>query len=172
MTAGGWRRADWLVLAAAFVVGIAIRVALLPTQGLRGDIDQFVGWVHHIATNGLGTLYEGTDAGPVTFGPVMAYVWSVLAAIQPAFTTATDAADPAIRVLMKVPASLADLGLAGLAAFALRDRPRWAVAAVLVSATSTAASAARTTNRMLRMSLLPPWSGDGSRCRVGASSMP
>jgi len=54
MTAGGWRRADWLVLAAAFAVGIAIRVALLPTQGLRGDIDQFAGWVHHIATSGLG----------------------------------------------------------------------------------------------------------------------
>lgn len=138
MTAAGWRRADWLVLAAAFVVGIAIRVALLPTQGLRGDIDQFVGWVHHIATNGLGTLYDGTDAGPVTFGPVMAYVWSVLAAVQPAFATATDAADPGIRVLMKIPATLADLGLAGLVAFALRDRPRWAVAAaaavLLVSA--------------------------------------
>ncbi|MGK2850008.1 MAG: hypothetical protein ACSLFN_03750 [Candidatus Limnocylindrales bacterium] len=129
MTAGGWRRADWLVLAAAFAAGIAIRVALLPSQGLRGDIDQFVGWVHHIATNSLGTLYDGTDAGPVSFGPVMAYVWGALAAIQPAFAAVTDAADPGIRALMKVPASLADLGMAGLVAFALRDRPRWAVAA-------------------------------------------
>lgn len=139
MTAGGWRRADWLVLAAAFAAGIAIRVALLPTQGLRGDIDQFAGWVHHIATNGLGTLYDGTAAGPVTFGPVMAYIWAALSAVQPAFATATDAADPAIRVLMKVPASLADLGLAALVALALRDRPRWAViaasAVLLVPAT-------------------------------------
>ena len=82
--------------------------------------------MHHIATQGLSTLYEGTDAGPVTFGPVMAYIWAVLAAIQPAFATATDASDPAIRALMKLPASLADLGLAALVVYALRDRPRWA----------------------------------------------
>jgi len=106
------------------VAGIAIRVVLLPTEGLRGDIDQFVGWVHHIATQGLSTLYEGTDAGPVTFGPVMAYIWALLAAVQPAFATVTDASDPAIRALMKVPASLADLGLAALVVYALRDRPR------------------------------------------------
>ena len=106
------------------MAGIAIRVVLLPTEGLRGDIDQFVGWVHHIATQGLSTLYEGTDAGPVTFGPVMAYIWALLAAIQPAFSTATDASDPAIRALMKVPASIADLGLAALVVYALRDRPR------------------------------------------------
>ena len=106
------------------MAGIAIRVVLLPTEGLRGDIDQFVGWVHHIATQGLSTLYEGTDAGPVTFGPVMAYIWALLAAVQPAFATVTDASDPAIRALMKVPASLADLGLAALVVYALRDRPR------------------------------------------------
>ena len=108
------------------MAGIAIRVVLLPTEGLRGDIDQFVGWVHHIATQGLSTLYEGTDAGPVTFGPVMAYIWALLAAVQPAFATVTDASDPAIRALMKVPASLADIGLAALVVYGLRDRPRWA----------------------------------------------
>ncbi|MFL5685204.1 MAG: hypothetical protein ACJ77D_04045 [Chloroflexota bacterium] len=109
------------------VAGIAIRVWLLPTEGLRGDIDQFVGWVHHIATQGLSTLYDGTDAGPVTFGPVMAYIWALLAAIQPAFATVTDASDPAIRALMKLPASVADLALAGLVVYALRGQPRWAV---------------------------------------------
>jgi len=88
-----------------------------------------VGWVHHIATSGLAKLYDGTEAGPVTFGPVMAYVWSLLSLVQPAFANVTDAGDPAIRALMKLPASLADLGLAALVAFALRDRPRWAVAA-------------------------------------------
>ena len=139
MTARPWGRADWLALAAVFGAGIVIRVALLPTEGFRGDLDQFVGWVHHIATKGLTTLYQGTDAGPVTFGPVMAYIWGLLAAVQPAFATAVDASDPGIRMLMKVPASLADLGLAGLIGFALRDRPRWAVtgaaAVLLVPAT-------------------------------------
>jgi hypothetical protein len=118
-----------LTLGAVLIVGAAIRLLLLPTPGLRGDLDQFVGWVHHIATDGLGSLYSGTAAGPVTFGPVMAYVWGVLATIQPAFATVTDASDPAIRALMKTPASIADLGLGLLVAFALRDRPRWAVLA-------------------------------------------
>lgn len=125
----GWTRADRLILAGAVLAGVAIRVALLPSDGLRGDLDQFAGWIHHIATRGLGSLYAGTDAGPVTFGPVMAYVWSLLAAVQPAFGTVVDASDPAIRALMKVPASLADLGLAGVVVFALRDRPRWAALA-------------------------------------------
>ena len=59
----------------------------------------------------------------------MAYVWGILAAVQPAFQTATDASDPAIRALMKLPASLADFGLAGLALYALRDRFAWGVVA-------------------------------------------
>jgi Gpi18-like mannosyltransferase len=122
----GWRRADWLIVIVALVAGLAIRAWLLPMDGLRGDLDQFVGWVHHIATRGLGSLYGETDAGLVSFGPVMAYVWAALAAIQPAFVSVSDASDPAIRVLMKLPATLADFGLAALVAFALRDRPRWA----------------------------------------------
>ncbi len=133
--AAGWRRADWLIVLGALVVGAAIRLWLLPMDGLRGDLDQFVGWVHHIATRGLGSLYGETDAGPVTFGPVMAYIWALLAAIQPAFATVTDASDPAIRILMKLPATAADFGLAALVAVALRDRPRWAAigfAAVLL----------------------------------------
>jgi hypothetical protein len=63
----------------------------------------------------------------------MGYIWAVLAAIQPAFQTAVDASDPAIRSLLKTPASLADLGLAVLTVYALRDTPRWAaIAATLV----------------------------------------
>jgi Gpi18-like mannosyltransferase len=120
------------VLGIGLAVGIAIRLILLPTQGLRDDLDQFAGWVHHIATNGLGMLYTENPAGPVTFGPVMGYVWGLLAALQPAFQTVADASDTGIRMLMKTPASVADVALALLAAFALRDRPRWAVVAAVV----------------------------------------
>jgi Gpi18-like mannosyltransferase len=112
-----------LVGVVALVVGIAIRAVLLPTPGSRGDLDQFVLWVHGIAVGGLPNAYDQN----LSFPPVMAYVWGVLAAVQPAFQTATDASDPAIRALMKLPASLADLGLALLVWYALRDRPRWAV---------------------------------------------
>ena len=42
----------------------------------------------------------------------MAWVWGALAAMEPAFRTVTDSSDAWIRALMKVPASLADLGIA------------------------------------------------------------
>ena len=79
----------------------------------------------------LGPRHRGQRpaATPTTrtssFPPVMAYVWGILAAIEPAFQTVTDASDPAIRALMKTPASLADLGLA-----AARGRTRCATAAL------------------------------------------
>ena len=114
-----------IVLVLVLVVGIAIRVVLLPTEGLRADLDQFALWVHGIAVGGIGNAYDQQLAFP----PVMAYVWGLMALIQPAFQTVSDASDPAIRVLMKLPASLADIGLALLALYALRDRPGWAVAA-------------------------------------------
>ena len=82
------------------------------------------GWAHHIATSGLGTLYGQTAAGPVTFGPVLGYIQAVLTAVDPAFRTATDASDRGIRILMKLPASIADIGLGLLVAYALRARPR------------------------------------------------
>ncbi len=113
--------------AAGTVVATVIRLVLLPTDGLRGDIDQFVGWVNGIATNGLGRAFDQE----LTFGPVIAYVWGLLGAVEPAFQTATDASDPWIRSLMKLPASLADFGLAAGVLYGLRARPALAVIGAL-----------------------------------------
>jgi hypothetical protein len=123
-TAGRWSSRQRAILIASLIVGILVRIVLLPTDGFRPDLDQFVLWVHGIAVNGLTPAYDMD----ITFGPVMAYIWGVLAAVQPAFQTVTDASDPAIRALMKAPASLADIGLAGLVIYALRARPAWAAA--------------------------------------------
>jgi dolichyl-phosphate-mannose-protein mannosyltransferase len=131
-TRAPWRPVEWAGLGAALFVGIAIRLILLPAEGLRGDLDQFVGWVHHIATNGLGSLYGETAAGPVTFGPVMGYIWAGLGSLDSGFRTATDASDVGLRMLMKLPASIADIGLALLVGYALRERPRWAVVGAAV----------------------------------------
>lgn len=110
------------------MAGIVIRVVLLPTEGLKGDLDDFVRWVHGIAVDGLGNAYDQN----LSFPAVMAYVWGVLAAIEPAFRTVVDSSDPGIRALMKIPASLADIGLAVLLAYALRARPWWAVIAASI----------------------------------------
>jgi Gpi18-like mannosyltransferase len=100
---------------------------LLPTEGLRGDLDQFVLWVHGLATQRFGRAYDQN----LSFPPVMVYIWGLLAALDPAFRTVTDAADPLVRAVMKSPASLADIAIGLLVVWELRARPRWAVAAGL-----------------------------------------
>jgi dolichyl-phosphate-mannose-protein mannosyltransferase len=123
----GWSAVHLAALAGGLVVAVAVRALLLPTPGLSGDLDQFVLWVHGLATAPFGRAYDQN----LSFPAVMVYVWGVLAAIEPAFRTVTDSADPAIRALMKTPASLADLGLALGIAWALRERPWWAVIGAL-----------------------------------------
>jgi hypothetical protein len=114
-------------VAGAFAVGLVlallVRIALWPTAGLVGDLDQFVLWVHGIATAPFSHAYDQD----MSFPPVMAYLWAALAALEPAFRTVTTSADPAIRAVMKTPASLADLAIAGVIAWHLRATPKWAL---------------------------------------------
>ena len=119
----GW--SAWLLLAIPllFAAGIAIRLAVLQSRGLVGDIDQFVLWVHGIAVNGWNRAYDQN----LSFPAVMAWIWGGLAALEPAFRTVTDSSDPGIRSLMKVPATLADLGIAVAVVWWFRDRPKLAV---------------------------------------------
>jgi hypothetical protein len=126
---GARARRRLLILAIVGVVlGVAIRILMLPAVGLPGDIDQFVLWVNHIATSGLPHAYDEDLA----FGPVMAYIWAFLGAVEPAFRTAVDSSDPWLRALMKLPGSLADFGLAAGVAYALRERPTWATIGAVV----------------------------------------
>jgi hypothetical protein len=121
----GWPA--WLILAipVLFAAGIAVRLWVIPARGLEGDIDQFVLWVHGIAVGGWTHAYDQD----LSFPAVMAWIWGLLAAAEPAFRTVTTAADPAIRAIMKLPASLADLGIAAAVVWWFRDRPRLAVLA-------------------------------------------
>ena len=67
------RRLAWTwALLPIVVVAILIRVLLLPTAGLPDDLDQFVLWVHGIATNGLAHAYDQD----ITFPPIMAGIWA------------------------------------------------------------------------------------------------
>jgi Gpi18-like mannosyltransferase len=115
-------------LGALIMAGLAIRVVLLPSAGFVGDIDQFVGWVGHIARDGLSQAYDTN----VSFGPVMVFVWWILGIVDPSLVSAVDSSDPAVRVVMKLPAVAADLALAYFAWSGLRARPGWATIAVAV----------------------------------------
>ncbi len=124
-TRGGWSPWMVLLLPLLFAAGIAIRLVMLPATGLSGDIDQFVLWVHGIAVDGWTRAYDQN----LSFPAVMAWIWGLLAAIEPAFRTVTDSSDAGIRALMKIPASLADLGIATAVVWWFRERPALAVLA-------------------------------------------
>ena len=113
-----------IVSVVALLAGIGFRAWLLPSSGYFDDINQFVEWIHHIATNGLPRAYDKQ----LSFGPVMAFVWGALAAMEPAFRTTEVVTDVGMRVLMKLPATIADFGLAAAVWYALRARPGIAVA--------------------------------------------
>jgi len=121
-----WTLGLALGLPVLFAAGIGVRLWMWPATGLVGDLDQFVLWVHGIAVNGWGRAYDQD----LSFPAVMAWVWGALAAVEPAFRTVTDSSDPAIRALMKVPASIADLAIAGAVWWWFRDRPRLALLGV------------------------------------------
>lgn len=116
-----------MALLGGLAIGVLARLLLWPTPGLTGDLDQFVLWVHGIAVGPFSHAYDQN----LSFPPVMAYVWGALAIAEPAFRTVTTSADPAIRAVMKAPASIADLLLALLVLWHLRGTPRWAVAGAL-----------------------------------------
>jgi hypothetical protein len=129
--AAGWSRRMRIGLAVGLVAAAILRLALLPTIGLRSDTDAFVGWVHALATGlPLGEAYRLDPPYP----PVMVYVFWALAHLVPAFGTAADAGDLAARIAVKTPAAVADLGLALGVAYLLRERPRWAIGAALAVA--------------------------------------
>lgn len=119
-----WGRRDAVALGVGILLAIVLRVALLPAEGLRQDMDTFAGWVHALATDvPLGQAYR-LD---LSFPPIMVYVFWALAHLAPGFATSPDAGDAAVRIALKIPATLADFGVAFGVAFLLRDRPGRAV---------------------------------------------
>jgi hypothetical protein len=111
---------------AGLVLATLVRLILLPLPGLAGDLALFIGWARSIATSGLGQAYHQL----LSFPPVLPWIWAGLGLLDPALRTA-DPNDPAIAVLMKLPATVADVGLAAVAAWWLRARPRLAIAGAL-----------------------------------------
>jgi len=123
---GRFGRRDWLALTLGLAAATAIRLLLLPWPGLAGDIDNFLEWAQTIQANGLGHAYDM----PISFPPVLPWIWwAVGAAWEP--LARTNPADPVALSLMKLPAVLADVGIAAIVGYSLRARPGWAVAGAL-----------------------------------------
>jgi len=105
---------------------MVIRALLLPLPGLAGDVDDFLAWARAIGVNGVGNAYDQ----PISFPPVLPLIWWLLGSLAPALLSPIPN-DPTALALIKLPATIADLGIAAIVGWSLRDRPGWAVAAAL-----------------------------------------
>jgi hypothetical protein len=120
-------RSFLLIVGVGIAVAVGLRLALLPARGHVNDTDEFARWIGRIASGDLGHAY---DIG-LSYPPVMIYLFDLLGSLVSGFRTATDATDVGLRVAMKVPSFLADLGMAACVAYLLRARPGWAAAAAI-----------------------------------------
>jgi hypothetical protein len=123
-------------LGGGLLVAVLVRIALWPLPGLAGDLDDFARWAGSISRDGLGPAYS---LNPISFPPVLPWIWAGLGALVPALAHADAAGDAQVRAALKLPASLADLVLAAGVGYALGPRRWWAVAAVLAVALQPAA---------------------------------
>src|SRR5450759_1144295 len=90
--------------AALLVVGVAaaitVRAILIPINSWWGDLDQYAGWAHRLATDlPFGAAYR-LD---MSYMPALVAVFGALAHLVPGFATATDASDLAVSGALKVP---------------------------------------------------------------------
>ena len=132
----------WVLgLGGGLVAGFLIRVPFLGGPGLTGDLNDFTAWAGTIGRDGLGHAYDL----PLTFPPVMPWLWAGLGTIVPGFANAAaeaGTADPFVNTVIKLPSVLADLGLAVAISWAVRSRgdgARWALLAGLATALQPAA---------------------------------
>ena len=116
------------ILGVGFLAALAVRLAVLPGYILLGDLDQYVRWAHHLATDlPFGAAYRQD----FSYMPVLVGVFGALARLVPGFATAGDAGDVGVRIALKVPALLGELAIVTGLFTLLRQRPSLAVAAIL-----------------------------------------
>jgi len=126
---GSSRETSFLVI--GVVAALAIRAILLPINGGWGDLDQYAGWAHRLAT---GLPFGAAYQLDMSYMPSLVAVFGTLAHVVPGFATATDASDLLVRIALKAPPLLADGACAaGVFLLAGGRRPgRAAALAVLV----------------------------------------
>ena len=114
-------------LGLGLVGAVVIRVLLMPSYVLLGDLDQYARWAHHLATEPFGSAYSQD----FSYMPVLVAVFGALGALVPGFATASDASDAGIRIILKVPALAGEIAIVAGLLVLTRGRPAFTVAAIL-----------------------------------------
>jgi len=119
------KRHERVLLLCVLLFGLAVRLPFAPIDfHATGDLQTFRRWANHVQTVGLSRIYESEriDYPPVWLYWLAAARWMSDRVIE---------SEQWLTALIKLPAMLADLGIAGLIALTLRSRS--ALAAILAA---------------------------------------
>ena len=113
------------------LVGLVVRLPLLGNDGFRNDVQAFESWALTIAEHGPSHFYA--NAGFADYPPGYFYVLGVVGAIWEWLFRGSDPSYSALKVLVKLPAVFADLGV-GAILYAIARRFTSQVSALGVAA--------------------------------------
>lgn len=98
-------------LPALLLVGLVVRLVFINNEGYTTDVSTFQAWAISLAEHGFGTFY---NSGFADYPPGYFYVLALVGNLWEWFFKAHDQGFALLRVLVKLPAILADIGLGAL----------------------------------------------------------
>lgn len=103
------------ILGAGLLLRLVLALVVFPGQGFSPDLHTFGAWAQSLAAQGPGAFYTAAGAGAGAYPPGYLYVlWAVGSLARLAASTLGIAQGDVLVALIKVPAVLADVGVAAL----------------------------------------------------------
>jgi len=99
-------------LPALLVAGLIVRLSFIGSEGFKTDVSTYAAWALGLTQHGFRSFYS--TIGFVDYPPGYFYVLAVIGHLWQALFAAHDRNFAALRVLVKLPAVLADLGVGAL----------------------------------------------------------
>ena len=97
------------VLPALVVAGLALRVLYIGNEGFKSDVSTYMSWALSLSERPFSSFYS--TVGFADYPPGYFYILAIVGHFWHAFFASRDHGFAALRVLVKVPAILADLGI-------------------------------------------------------------
>lgn len=107
------------VLPAMALAAFFIRLALINNEGFKTDVDTYTAWAMALSEHGFATFYA--TVGFADYPPGYFYILAAVGHFWHAFFAAHDPGYAILRLLVKLPAILADIGV-GVLLFAIARR--------------------------------------------------
>jgi dolichyl-phosphate-mannose--protein O-mannosyl transferase/Gpi18-like mannosyltransferase len=106
-------------LPALLLLAFFVRLLFIGNEGFKTDINTYVAWTLSLTAHGFGSFYS--TSGFADYPPGYFYILAIVGRLWHAFFAPHDSGYAVLRVLVKLPAILADLGV-GLLLYAIVRR--------------------------------------------------